>query len=192
MPWMTVDDLRGFDPQVLGNATRFTDAQLTEIIEVASAEIEMILGRAFITRTVTNESSLGDGGVILTTKYRPIRTVTSISIDGVALTAGELATCVIDKDGGRIKYPGGFTYEKVVLVTYTHGEETTPPTLLLWACKVLCRERLSAPRSPLSARATRFQPTDGGSWVLDSGGPAKTGVPEVDTIISKYWLDGIG
>jgi len=191
MPWTTPDVLRAYDPQVLGNTTRFTDDQLTEIISAAELEIEGILGRAFITRTVTAEKHLGDGSTVLRVKKRPIVAVTAATVDGTALTASQITDLVIDWDGGRVKHVSGWTWEKTCTITYTHGETATPPDDLLLALKLLCVARLQPNRNSLSNRATRYQPEGGGTWIMDSGGPNKTGVPEADTIIAKYWIDGM-
>lgn len=190
MVWIVPDDLRGFDPN-LANTTKYTDEQLVDVIADAEVIIETILSESYNVRTVTDEWHLGDGGVWLRLRRRPLVSITSASIDGSALAAGTITAMVKDKIGGRVKYTSGWTFEKEILITYTHGN-TAPPVDLERAAKRLCRGLLGETRNPIMDRAERYMPDGkGGAYLLSMASAGKTGFPDVDGILERYRIPGM-
>lgn len=73
----------------LDNATIVADTELLEeLILSATKEVEEFCGRKFITQTIT-ETHVGNGETYLELNYWPVTDVTSITVDGTALTATE-------------------------------------------------------------------------------------------------------
>lgn len=189
MAWMTAAQLRAFDDG-LTNAEVYSDEQLTAVISDVEAELERILGMAYNSRTATDEWHLGAGTQWLRLDHRWPTAITSLSIDGIAVTAGAIAGLIIDRRTASVRNLGGWLYGTDILVTYTHGQ-SAPPDDLLRAAKLLCRARLGQTRAPFMDRATRYQMDGGGMLVLDQAGAAKTGVPDVDAILARYLVPGI-
>lgn len=189
MAWMTAAQLRAFDDGLV-DAAVYSDDQLTAVISDVEAEIERIVGTAYNSRTATDEWHLGDGTQWLRLDNRWPTSITSVSVDGTALSAGVIADMVVDRRSGIVRHSGGWTADADILATYTYGK-TAPPADLLRAAKLLCRARLGQTRAPFMDRATRYQMDGGGMLVLDQAGAAKTGVPDVDAILARYLVPGI-
>lgn len=101
------------------------DTLLENLINRASAAIESDCGREFKTRTQTETHYLDEATRRLMVKQFPITAITSITDDGTALTADELADCenretYIKLDTER---------EGKVDVVYTAGYATIPADL---------------------------------------------------------------
>lgn len=185
MAWCTADELREFD-RSLADPARYTDAELTSLVEVVEAEIERHCGQAWNVRTVTDEFYVGDGTQVLRLRHRPLVAITAVTIDDTALD--DLTVLRLDKDGGRVLYTGRWTWNAPVLVSYTHGE-AAPPADLLFAAKLVVRGRLNQTRNPVTDRASKISPGDSTSW--DVARTTPTGFPDADRIIDKYYLPGL-
>jgi hypothetical protein len=189
MAWLTADDLRAFDDGLV-DAARYSDTQLTNVITDVEAEIERIIGTAYNARTATNEWHLGNGEEWLRLDNRWPTTITAASIDGTALTAGQLSDLTIDRSAGMVRNPAGWTEDDAILISYTYGK-TAPPSDLLRAAKILCRARLGQTRNPIMDRAERYISDGGNTFVLSMPSATRTGVPDVDAVLARYLIPGI-
>lgn len=110
------------------------DNLLTRLINVASAAIESFCGRKFKSRSFTETHYYDDyeSAQNILTKQFPITALTSITDDGVALTADELAECENRTTYIRLDEERSGT----IVITYTAGY-TTIPYDLEQACVLL-------------------------------------------------------
>lgn len=189
MAWITAADLRVFD-DALADVDVYGEDQLEAVITDVEAELERILGTAYNSRTATSEWHLGDGSEWLRLDNRWPTSITSVTIDGTAVSAGAIADMVIDRVAGRIRYSAGWTDEAPIVITYTYGK-TAPTDDLKRAAKLLCRARLGQTRSPVMDRAERYVQDGGGTLVLSMPSATRTGVPDVDAILARYLIPGI-
>ena len=175
-------DLRAMEPS-LADTSRYTGAMCRAARTAAEQRFERAAKVAYVPRGRLL-SVFGDGRGRLELADNVIRRVVSVSIDGVALTAGELAALTV-REWGALDRPSGFYWEDgaAVSVYYEHGYDY-PPEPVRQAAMVLAREYLV--RSPLSSRATVEQ-TDVGFFRLSiAGGEKWTGIPDVDAAIEQF------
>lgn len=95
------------------------DGRYAAMIDAATAEFENELGVYFVTRSVT-ETFSGSGKTRHALKYAPIVSITTFTIDGVAVSS---SSYVLDSETGIITFTSGeFTEGAMnVIVTYTAG-----------------------------------------------------------------------
>jgi len=130
---------------------------LTAIASAVRSEIERETGRTFESAAYT-EAYDGNGRAVLYLRHDPILTVTSITLDGSALTVGAGTSpvyppvqCVWDGDVKRIgciRLTDGsaFSYGiQNVIVTYTAGWGTAPDSLVragvMWSSHIFTAGR---------------------------------------------------
>lgn len=114
------------------------DAMLADIINAVSAEFERETGRCVIQRTLT-ETRHGDGKGVLALRRRPIASVTSITIDGVALSADDY---VYDADSGIVTLKAlAFTrgIGNVVIVYVAGWPAADVPSDILFTVRRWCK-----------------------------------------------------
>lgn len=183
MAYLTAAQVRSRVP-ALANSTTYPDSELNNIVQEFTEIVERYRDVAFEPRTVTGEI-ITRPNTIQQLGNRPVRTVTAISIDGTAMTAGDLAKVIIDGPTGMIS-GGTWAAAKQIAVTYTHGLDS-PPELLLRACAEYVRAIAFSTRSGQS-RDVIAQSVDGSftrystpDW--DSKRP--TGYLEVDRLLNS-------
>lgn len=190
MAWITAAELRVFDPG-LANVDVYGEDQLETAITNAEAEIERIIGIAYNSRTATSEWHLGDGTEWLRLDNRWPTSITSVTVDGTALSAGVIAEMVVDRRTGMVRYSGGWTADADILVTYAYGK-TAPPTDLKEAAMLLVRARLGRTRNGVPDRAERYVPDgNGGTYILSNPSATRTGIPDVDAVLARYLVPGL-
>lgn len=194
-------DARGSDP-ALADTSKFPTAALKSSRQEVEDELEMICDRAFVPRyrrAVLDGSGAPD--LMLSdfewaasgrsaADVRSVRSATMAPQVGqafVALTAGQLASCIVTADGMLRRVDGNIWTEGVqnVIVEYEYGWDS-PPSELVRAAMVRLRDRLSIPLTGIPDRASSFTAVDGGTYRLDMPGAYKTGLPLVDAVYSRY------
>lgn len=182
-PYFTVAEFRARYPD-LTIANGYTDAKITEYRDLAEQAFEHAAGVAFVPRQATTTVNNRSSTVALVLPPQ-LRTVTAGSVDGVALTASELADLVADPAGVlyRSTTSSGWTRSKIT-VTYQHGYDA-PPLRVKAAVMLLAKTWMV--RGPVDDRATQIA-TDGATINLATPGVrgSWTGVPEVDATIDDY------
>jgi hypothetical protein len=184
MPYFTTTELRA-----LPDLDRFPDARLDEAHDWIVSIIERECDTAFIPTTVTGERLTGSGldGLRLRNAY--VQSVTSVSVDGVAYTAPEVAALVVE-DG--YLYLSGTTWPTTargnVTVTYVHGYSTTVPADLKQAALRAARQWLLTMDawSGKDTRTTTLSTQDGTFQLSVAGEGRPTGVPDVDATIMAW------
>jgi hypothetical protein len=126
-----------------------------------------------------------DAGVQrIETRFNRVRTLRSVSLDGVAMSGSDLALLDYFEWGAIDRQPGDYWLDKqLISVVLEHGYDY-PPEPVSTAVMILAREYVM--RSALSSRAT-VEATDVGFFRLSVAGPGKpTGIPEVDSAIAEF------
>lgn len=187
--YFTLAELRALPK--MGDAAKYPEAR----IEAAAAYIVGIIERetetAFVSRTITGEAHPGGRSAVVLDKAHATA-VTSLTVDGVAVTVGDLTL-----ESGVVRYTNGGDFASgTVLVTYTYGYSTAPPADIKEAALKGTRAHLLATDSNSvdDDRRTSIN-TEGGtvSFVV-AGRDHPTGYPEVDATILAWRdrLDGDG
>lgn len=184
--YFTLAELRAL-PDV-SSTTTYPDARVEAVAAYIVAVIEREVGTSFVARTVTDEVHDGGGDTIVLTRPH-VLSVTSVSVDGVALT-----TSLRTQGGVLRQFSDAASYSPLsfasgsgnVLVTYSAGYSATPPADIKDAALWGTRARLldTGSNAVINDRRSSISNEAGGttSFVL-AGDERPTGYPEVDAVI---------
>lgn len=171
----------------MDNATLYTDERIDAVAAFVVARIEGFCRTAFVTRNATETH---DGGSCLVLRQPFARTLTTVTVDGVSVTVGDLSL-----RSGVVRYEGGGTFATSLLdgvaVTYAYGYSTTPPADIKEAALAWTRYRLLATNSNVEHDARRTQVTNdmGGTTTYAIASKDRpSGYPEVDAVLVD-WRD---
>lgn len=170
--FQALPDCAGFgEPEIVSAAAFFTEI------------VEREIGAAMIPRTY---SQTFDGASPIVLAQRHLRSVTSVTVDGVAVDVDDLTY-----SGGVIRYLSGESWTNGianVVVTYTAGEHATCPADVKSAVMWATRDRL------LSQSGDQTQDPRLSSMTNELGGTMQyvlpgekrpTGYPELDAVIAS-------
>lgn len=155
---------------------------------ITDAELTWICGRAFTPRfrRLTLDGT-GTGALLL--PDGDLRTVTAVSVDGTAYTAGELADLKV-YEHHRVEQPLGNVWEfdqENVVIAYTFGLDRPFPDLKEAALERF-RELLWAKKTGIPRNATSVQDGNGNTIPLAPPGDFETGNRMVDSVYRRYSL----
>jgi NAD(P)-dependent dehydrogenase (short-subunit alcohol dehydrogenase family) len=167
------------------DTTTYLDSQLTEVRATVEEAIECSAHVAFVPRTATATVS-GDGGRRIFLSNFEVSAVTAATVDGVALTAPELAAITIN-DAILYREAGWASGYANISVTYTHGR-TAVPGLIKRAALVLAKSYLVASQIPANATAQSIGDTM--FRLTIAGRDGDFGIPEVDAAIKQFGRSG--
>lgn len=147
--------------------TTTDDALLTRLVTAASQFIQAWLGRT-IAETAYSETRNGLGGTRLFLRHRPIVSVASVTVDGVAIApvAGPGQPGYLFDDNSVYLAGTAFTRgQQNVTVAYTAGYATTPPELeqaciALVALRYKERDRIGQVSKNLAGEVVSFAQKD--------------------------------
>lgn len=182
--YFTIAELRAMDTSY-ADTDEFPDAALEEVRDGVETDFEEDGHCAFITRSASARLS-GDGGTDLFLPNPMVQSITSVTIDGTALSAEALAALIIDDSlvYREDEWPEG-RYN--IVVEYLHGYETTPVPIKKRALKVAA-DRLVP--SGLPANATS-EVVDGATYriaITNERNPY--GDPDIITTIRRFGRSG--
>lgn len=183
--YFSIVDLRAFRPRDLSDPAKVTDARLEEARAIAEQAFERRCRVAFVPRSST-EDLVSRGGDALIVSRRMLRSVIALSVDGVALTAGELAALKLRQWGG-IYRAAGWTAGAEISVTYEHGYDE-PEAPVRNAVMILAAEGATTSNTP--ARATAQSIGDQLFRITIAGRDGRFGIPDVDAVADDYAYDG--
>lgn len=150
-------------------------------------EAEDICGVSFVPR-YRRVTLNGTGGSGLIAPDTMLRTVRSVTADGTAWTAGQLATVTLSEYGTLSLTSGVWPWgTRNVVIAYEHGYDR-PPTGLTVAALTRLRSRLNLVKSDIPDRAERYLAVEGGAFQLSMPREYMTGLPEVDAVYQRYSL----
>jgi hypothetical protein len=105
-----------------GSFNDYEDAEIEAQIEALTAFAEKRTGRYFVQRSIT-EKRMGDGGQVLRLYKRPVVSITSVKIEGEALTVD---SDYLDKTFmGRLYREIGWDKDSEIEIVYTAGSAAT-------------------------------------------------------------------
>jgi len=174
-----IADLRAFDP-AFADATRYTGPLCRSARAAAEERFEKACRQAFVGRG-RRVRLRSEGNSRLRVADNAVRRLVAGSVDGVPLTAAEVAETVV-REWGAFDRPAGKVWPlgSLVGLHYEHGAPGPTPEISQ-AVMLLAREYLV--RSSLSSRAT-VEATDVGFFRVSVAAPDRpTGLPEVDAVI---------
>lgn len=187
MPYFTTAELRELPD--MDNIGRFPDSRCEAAHDWVVAIIERECGTSFI-ETAHTETLNGSGLEALYVSDPYIRTVTAVTVDDTALSAGEIADLLIQN--GALYYSTGAYWSNAsrgnVTVTYTAGYSTEPPADLKEAALRAARYWLlsSDAWSGLDPRATSLTNEYGNVNLAVAGPDRPTGIPDADATIMAW------
>jgi hypothetical protein len=184
--YWTIAEARASDP-ILTDRTKYSDAAMAATRVIVEREAERICGVAFVPRYRSIKLD-GTGDRALVLPDAAIRSVVSASVDGTALTAGELAVLRIapDRTVTRDDATSWTRGSQNVTITYLHGHTMPPPDLVdaaLWRMLDLLQTPM---RTRTLDRATRMTVETGVTYDLSMPGALTTGLPHVDAVYARY------
>jgi hypothetical protein len=188
VPYFTTAELRALPD--MDDAARFPDERLEAAHDWIVAVIERECETTFIAENVT-ETLNGSGGPAQFLSSAYVQSVTSGTVDGVSLTAPELAGILIEH--GVLYHSNGAHWSSTtrgnVVITYVAGYSTTPPADLKEAAMRGARNWLMTNDawSGADSRATSIT-NDYGNIALSvaSADGRPTGWPDVDATITAW------
>lgn len=193
--YFTLLELRAM-PDV-GDAVKYPDAT----VELAAAYVVSVIEREafpFLERTVVGEKHSGTranrNNRSLVLSKRLVRSVTALTENGVAYSAGDLAQLVLDRGVvQRIPALGSSPMPwlegvRNISVSYTYGFSAAVPGDVKEAALQATRARLLAVRGKTGAsdRAKSITNEQGTVELSTAGIDGPFGIPEVDSVVMSY------
>lgn len=165
----------------------FTEAQVLAAAAYFTAIVEREVGQPFIPRTYT-ETLDGTGTTTVVLPHGHIRSLTTVTLDGVAVT-----TTLLTAESGVLRYiDNGTTWTlgaSNLVVVYVAGAYATCPGDIKDAVMWATRDRLlsQGDRSGIDVRRTSMSDALGGTTTyLLPGEKRPTGYPDLDALIASY------
>ena len=188
MPYFTTAELRALPD--MDDATRFPDARLVAAHDWIAAIIERECGTSFV-EVARTETVNGSGRDVLFLSDPYVRSVTALSVDGVAATVDEVASIFVQN--GALYYSTGAYWPATtrgnVTVSYTSGYATSPPADLKQAALRAARNWVLTTDSwsGVDTRATSITNEYGNvNLAVASADGRPTGLPDVDATITAW------
>lgn len=174
--WFSIADARAQKP--LEDTTKYPTAKIREKRQMAERALEAELHAAYVPRYEFEELRCPSGGYLAFT-WPLVRTVRSISVDGIAWTGGQLAEVTVLSHGIRLPRTWG---TGVISVGYEHGFDSPGAEAPRIALR-LARHYLV--EGPGDDRAIRVD-VDSGSYLMSTPGMRgqRFGIPEVDAFVN--------
>jgi hypothetical protein len=181
--YFTLAEFRAL-PDCSGSA--FSDAEINAAAAYFVAIVEREIGEPFIPRSYTDTLD-GNYACSLVLTHPVIRSLTSVTVDGVAVTVGLLTAA-----SGVLRYLDGSTWSNAtpsnVVVTYSAGRFTTCPADIKNAVMWATRDRLlsQSDQNGVDIRRTSVTTDYGTTSYVLPGEKRPTGYPELDALIASY------
>jgi hypothetical protein len=186
--YATPAEVRAMD-MISGEASTFPAADLVGAINYATAVIDDFCGASFVQRYQRDVLNGTNSQVIRVTQLFP-ETLLAASIDGTALTAGEISDTALFEDGTMMRKSGVWTYTtpgNKVIIDYEHGLAATAPEDIRWAARTLARYHLLEQVSRIPDRAISVQSEFGQIQLSQPGGLNRpTPLNDVNVILNRH------
>lgn len=169
--------------------TSIETARIVEARAKVTEEVEWICDRAFTPRyrRITLD---GNGDTELALPVNDIRSVRSVTVDGTAYTAGEVAALIV-REGRSVEQPDGSMWpmgQNNVVIGVEFGL-SRPHHHLKEAVLNRFRQRINSKKSGIPDRATSWSAgTEGGTYSLDKASRYKVGYPDIDAVYARFSL----
>ena len=169
---------------VVADATAAFEDEFPGLLKDVTDELQDITDRSFC-RRFAQVSVNGTGTADLVVPHNDLVEVRSVSVDGTALTADELAA--LDFGDRRVSRTDGQSWDLGrgnVTVGYVYGLTRPKPNLARAAIKRL-RTMFNEPHDGLPERATRLSLEQGGSVELARASQYRTGYDDIDAAYTR-------
>jgi hypothetical protein len=183
MAYAVVADVRALDG--LSDAAVYPDATLQTGIDYATELIDGYTGTSFEAKAFSVTLD-GSGSMRQYVGVLFIRSLTSVTIDGVAQTLSDI---VFQPDGVIVHKNGIFLrwwWGQNVVVSGTAGVTTTAPERIKWAARTIARDYALNLHSRIPSRALQLSNEMGQFEVrAQAGGPGRpTNLPDVNAVLN--------
>lgn len=170
-----VQSIRSSD-STLADSAAYPDARIVAARRAVEDEFERVIGYALVPRIAAHAEQLDRAASVVLPHFE-VRSVRSVTVDGVAVTDYTLAG-----PAGYISFDDYQTGE--LEVVYEHGLDR-PTGEALDAFFTRVRDVLNRDRRGLSDRTTTFTSEIGGTYALAVAGRggSLTGIPDVDVVL---------
>jgi hypothetical protein len=181
----SVADARAFGDQTLNDTVKYPDDVIRAARERIADAFEQVCSVAFVPRYARDVLD-GNGGYAIRVYHQRCNRVIAASINGVALTSGQLADITARQSGYLIRNSGAWDWSfagRNVVVAYEHGYPSAPPDIQR-AALVLARYELVS--NDISDRMIAFDSDLGQVRLSVPGRQYPTGIPIVDATLARY------
>lgn len=182
--YFTIAECRATDAAF--DETTYLDSTIAIVRDQVETAIETAWHVAFVPRSVTAEKVSGTGTKKLFLGNFAVRAVSAVTVDGTALTAGELAELVVH-DNVLYRESGWPTGYYNIAVTYTHGYDA-PPAPVKRAALILAKEWLVPSQIPANATSQSYG--DMTYRIMVAGRDGVFGIPAVDSVGQQFGRSG--
>lgn len=179
-------ELRAFGDKQLASTTTYPDADLRAARARITDLFEDVCQVSFIPRYRRDVLDGKWNGTALWLTRKRVARLISVTIDGVALSAPDLALVKVYPTGRMERQAGWLTaapYWQDVVVAYEHGW-LSPPADISRAAMTLARIELAS--TDVTDRALSIQNEFGNIRLATPGRNFPTGVPSVDATLARY------
>lgn len=194
--YFSLEDARKSDA-TLADVVKYPDALMLEVRREVEDEFEDITGVAFVPR-YARLTLPGSGSAVLQPGARQIRSLRSArqysdlsTASYTSLSASEIAAVAVSSTA--LTRTDGVWWDRGagnLVIEIEHGYDRPPPTLKRAALTRL-RHRLNFTKSGIPDRAQSFVVAEGGTFSLGQASKRKTGIPEVDAELARYFTPDV-
>jgi len=180
---VSLGDIRNAKPVL--DAVRYATADLIAARLEAEVECEDICHKAFVPRFARIKLT-GNNMYALPVDTREVRKIRAVSVDGVALSAGDLANVAFNDSGMLSRWGSWWRWGQQgnVIIELEHGL-SYPPEYIRKALIVRARSLLNTTDTKVPNRAQSFTVQDGGTYKLTLPTENTTGIPYVDAAYAR-------
>jgi hypothetical protein len=190
-PYLTVAELRAFEPSLVDATTNPVDRLVRARLEVEDMFERSIGTLAFVPRFGVAQVDNRNGSNVVRLPHYFMRLVRWVKYgpgDGTLYDFDpvELGYVAADPAGIATLNPGSWPQGRL-LVGYEHGMDA-PPSEVKRQAALATRRQMNQHKSQVDARATTYQSVEGGTVGLATPGlgPWVTGVPSIDELLKSY------
>jgi hypothetical protein len=187
MAYAAVGDIRALDGI---STSKYTDATVQSAIDWATKRIDDYCGTSFEYKTFTITLD-GNNHTTLFTSVLFIRSITAVTIDGVAVSSpgtkfSGTATGAIHRIDGDFYPASMYGQGENVVITGTAGVTSAAPEDIKWACRTMARQWLLDLHSRTPDRSIQMANEFGQFVMAQSGGQGRpTSLPDVNTVLNQ-------
>jgi hypothetical protein len=184
LAYATIAELRALDG--LADAAVYSDPTLQQGIDYATDLIDGYCGTSFEAKPF-NVTKDGNNSISLYVGVLFLRSLTSVTVDGVAQTLGDI---VYRPEGVIVHKNGFFTWQpwgQNIVVQGTAGVTTTPTEEIKWAARTIARDFCLNLHTRIPSRALTLTNDLGQIEVrAQAGGPGRpTNLPDVNAVLNR-------
>lgn len=169
------------------NEAVVTAEMRSSALDYTDALIDKYCGTTFVYKPFSKTLD-GNGRIDISSGVLFLRTLTSVSVSGVAVA--DMTGWGLHEDGWIIRKTGSFKSEVVgrnVIIAGTAGFSVTPPDGIEWAALTIARQHILDQVSRIPDRALSVANEFGNIMLAQAGGHWRpTNLPDVNAVLNRY------